>query len=218
MTERRLANLDDHDLLARIHAGDKAACAECIERHAPGVYHLALRLLQNESDAEDVMQETFLSAFQAIDGFEGRATLKTWLYRIAYNAAMMRLRRETMKASASVEVTLESASNGYPLPRQFYDWCCLPEPTYETEEVRQELEQAITALPETLRGVFILRELQQLSTAETADALDVSQEVVKTRLRRARLALRERLTDYFTSHQDGANSPSARLQESRRER
>lgn len=206
MTERPLAQLDDQALLARIHAGDQAACAECIERHAQGVYGLALRLMKNEADAEDVMQETFLSAFQAVDDFEGRATLKTWLYRIAYNAAMMRLRREA-PPSDSVELKLQTAEDGIPLPRQFYDWCCLPESTFETEEVRAELEQAIRDLPETLRGVFLLRELEELSTRETAETLDVSTDVVKTRLRRARLALREQLSAYFAAQQGPSGAP-----------
>lgn len=202
MTERPLANLDDKTLLTRIHAGDQAACAECIERHAPGVYGLALRLMKNEADAEDVMQETFLSAFQAVGDFEGRASLKTWLYRIAYNTAMMRHRGRAKAPRDSVEDRLEAAADGTPLPRQFYDWCCLPESTYEGEEVRAELEQAIRDLPDTLRGVFLLRELEELSTKETAEILNVSTDVVKTRLRRARLALREQLSAYFAAQQE----------------
>jgi RNA polymerase sigma-70 factor (ECF subfamily) len=204
MTERPLANLDEKSLLSRIHAGEQAACAECIERHAPGVYGLALRLMKNEADAEDVMQETFLSAFQAVDDFEGRASLKTWLYRITYNTAMMRHRSQAKAPGDSVEDRLESAADGYPLPRQFYDWCCLPESSFESEEVRVELEEAIRDLPETLRGVFLLRELEGLSTRETAQTLDVSTDVVKTRLRRARLALREQLSAYFAAQQEPA--------------
>lgn len=200
MTERPLAHLDEDALLDRIQAGDRAACAECIERHAAGVYGLALRLMKNEADAEDVMQETFLSAFQAVDDFEGRSSLKTWLYRITYNAAMMRLRRPAPPTD-SVEVKLEDAQDGYSLPRQFFDWCCLPESTFETAEVRGELERAIANLSDTLRGVFILRELEGLSTKETADTLNVSTDVVKTRLRRARLDLREQLSSYFATQQ-----------------
>ncbi|MFW6096960.1 MAG: RNA polymerase sigma factor [Chloroflexota bacterium] len=206
MTERPLAQLDEDALLDLIQTGDQAACAECIERHASDVYGLALRLMKNEADAEDVMQETFLSAFQAIDDFEGRSSLKTWLYRIAYNAAMMRLRRPAPPTD-SVEVKLENAQDGYPLPRQFFDWCCLPESTFETAEVRGELERAIANLSDTLRGVFVLRELEGLSTQETADTLDVSTDVVKTRLRRARLDLREQLSNYFAAQQPVAEEP-----------
>lgn len=202
MTERPLAHLDDDALLALIRDGDQAACDECIERHAPDVFHLALRLVQNETDAEDVMQETFLSAFQAISDFEGRAKLKTWLYRITYNTAMMRLRKHAPPRPQTVELKLHLPENGHPVPRQFFDWCCLPESDFENAELRARLEQAIANLPETLRGVFILRDMHELSTAETADTLDVSTDVVKTRLRRARLALREQLSSYFPHYKN----------------
>lgn len=201
MSERPLAHLDDAALLARIHSGDPAACDECIHRHSGDVYHLALRLLQNDADAEDVTQETFLDAFQAVADFEGRATLRTWLYRIAYNNAMMRLRKQAPPRPQTVSLKLHLPDDGQPAPRQFYDWCCLPESDYENAELRARLEKAIGALPETLRGVFILRDLHELSTAETAETLDVSTDVVKTRLRRARLALRDRLSPDFPALQ-----------------
>jgi RNA polymerase sigma-70 factor (ECF subfamily) len=186
---------DEQALIARIQAGDKSACAECIEIHSPGVYRLALRLTENEAEAEDVMQETFLSAFKAVDSFEGRSGLGTWLYRITYNAAMMRLRRPS-PYMVSVEETL-SPETPMIVPRQLFDWCCLPEKDFESDEVKVELEAAIQELPESLKTVFIMRELEGLSTAETAGVLDVSEGAVKVRLHRARLWLRERLTPYF---------------------
>ncbi len=186
----------DRNLITRLQAGDKAACAECIEKHSPGVYRLALRLMQNEADAEDVMQETFLSAFKAIGGFQGRSELSTWLYRITYNTALMRLRKHQPQ-TVSVEET-EAADDGSLVPAQLFDWCCLPESDFDTNETRARLEQAIGELPEKLRVVFVLRELEGLSTEETATALDISIETVKTRLHRARLRLRERLSVYFT--------------------
>lgn len=183
-------------LLARIRAGDKSACAECVERHAPGLYRLALRLLGDEDEAEDVVQETFLNAFKAIDSFDGRSSLGTWLYRIAYNAALMRLRRWQPTLVSVDEPAL--AEDGAELPRQLFDWCCLPEEDFEAAEARAELEAAIEELPEKLKAVFVLRELEGLSTEETAQALGLSLEAVKTRLHRARLWLRERLSGYFT--------------------
>jgi RNA polymerase sigma-70 factor (ECF subfamily) len=186
----------DRELVARIQAGDKAACAQCIDKHSPGVYRLALRLMQHEADAEDVVQETFLNAFKAIGDFQGRSELSTWLYRIAYNTAMMRLRKHQPE-TVSVEET-ENADDGSLVPTQLFDWCCLPESDFETNETRAHLEQAIRELPEKLRAVFALRELEGLSTDETANALDISIETVKTRLHRARLWLRERLSTHFT--------------------
>ena len=186
---------DETALLNRIQAGDKAACAECIEIHSPAVYRLALRLMENEEEAEDVVQETFFNAFKAIDSFEGRSSLGTWLYRITYNAAMMRLRRPAPQM-LSVDETLSSETQ-FAVPRQLFDWCCLPEEDFENDEVRLELEGAIREMPESLKSVFILRELEGLSTADTAATLDLSEGAVKVRLHRGRLWLRERLTPYF---------------------
>jgi RNA polymerase sigma-70 factor (ECF subfamily) len=186
----------DHTLLERIRAGDRTACAECIELHSPAVYRLARRLTRDEAEAEDVVQETFLNAFKGIDRFDGRSALSTWLYRIAHNAALMRLRKARPD---TVSVDDESLSDdGGLVPRQLFDWCCLPEADFDTEEARAELERAIRELPEKLRAVFTLRELEGLSTEETAAALELSLEAVKTRLHRARLWLRERLSGYFT--------------------
>lgn len=191
-----LSEDSERALVERIQHGDKAACVECIERHSPGVYRVALRLTGNEAEAEDVVQETFLSAFKAIDKFEGRSGLATWLYRIAHNAALMRLRR-VRPDQVSVDDE-ELFGEGLMVPTQLHDWCCLPEHDFESSETRVELERAIKDLPEKLRAVFVMRELEGLSTEETAEALDVSIDVVKVRLHRARLQLRERLSAYFS--------------------
>ena len=186
---------DEAALIARIQAGDKAACGQCIETHSPAIYRLGLRLTGNEAEAEDIMQETFMSAFKAIDSFEGRSSLGTWLYRIAYNAALMRMRRPNPDM-VSVEETLSYETQAI-VPKQLFDWCCLPEEDFENDEVRAELEEAIHELPESLKVVFVMREFEGLSTAETAVALELSESAVKVRLHRARLWLRERLTPYF---------------------
>ena len=193
--------VSDEDILSGIRSGDKSACALCIDKYGPSLYRLALRLMQNEGDAEDVVQETFLNAFKSIDSFEGRSGLGTWLYRITYNNVMMRLRGSSPDI-VSVDNTLDLGEEGYAVPQQFFDWCCLPEEDFHSEEVRQELEKAIRTLSPTLSSTFILRDLEGLSTRETAVALDTSEDVVKTRLRRARLHLREILSDYFVERED----------------
>lgn len=186
---------NEAELIERLQAGDKAACAQCIEIHSPHVYGLALRLMENEAEAEDVLQETFMNAFRAIQSFEGRSGLGTWLYRITYNTAMMRLRKR--KATAvSVEETMD-AEDGQLIPEALFDWCCLPEEDFASGEVKTELEAAIHELPEIYKAVFVLRELDGLSTEETAVALDLTISAVKVRLHRGRLWLRERLTPYF---------------------
>ncbi len=192
---------EDRLLLERIRAGDKSACNECVKRHAPGIYRLALRLTRNEAEAEDVMQETFLSAFKGIDRFDGRSELRTWLYRIAFNAAMMRLRR-TRRDVVSLDEAVEP-EDGTPVPQQIHDWSRLPDQEAQNAELRAEMEKAIGELPERLRAVFVMRELEDLSTEETAQALSLKPEAVKTRLHRARLWLRERLSDYFAPDAPG---------------
>jgi RNA polymerase sigma-70 factor (ECF subfamily) len=185
----------DAELLWRVRQGDKSACEECIRVHSPGVYRLALRLMRDPSEAEDVMQDAFLSAFKGIESFDGRSTLRTWLYRIAYNAAMMRLRKRQPEF-----VSLDDAPDlpgGWQPPRVFHDWSSAPDQELETAEVRDALERAVQELPPTLRAAFVMRELEELSTAETAAALGLSEDAVKTRLHRARLWLRERLSGHF---------------------
>jgi RNA polymerase sigma-70 factor (ECF subfamily) len=191
----------DLELLARIHAGDKTACAQCMEEHAPAVYRLALRLMHNEAEAQEVAQETFLNAFKGIDEFDARSELTTWLYRIAYNTALMRLRRPKPEFDSVEE--LSEPQDGSAVPPVLFDWCCLPEPELDNSEAKAELGRAIQDLPEKLRIVFVMRELEDISTAAVAEALQVSPEVVKTRLHRARLQLRETLADYF-----GGTKPS----------
>jgi RNA polymerase sigma-70 factor (ECF subfamily) len=191
-----MPDFDDTELLARLKAGDQVAYAKLVEDNASAIYRLALRMMGNEADAEDVLQETFLSAFKSIDRFEGRSRLSTWLYRIASNAALMRLRRNEPE-QVSVDEPVER-DDGEMMPRQFFDFCCLPEDDLLREEAREQMKQAIDDLPPTLRSVFVLRDIEGLSTAETAEALDLSESAVKSRLMRARLKLRDELSRYFS--------------------
>lgn len=185
----------ERELYARIRAGDKSACTQCIELHSPGVYRLALRIVGDPAEAEDVVQETFSSAFNSIGSFEWRSGMKTWLYRIASNAALMRLRGRKPIAYSMDD---DSSGDDVEPPRQFFDWCCLPEQDFDTQEAHDQIEEAILGLPETLKTVFLMREMEGLSTEETAVALGLTPENVKVRLHRARLALREALSGYFT--------------------
>ncbi|MBN1562772.1 MAG: sigma-70 family RNA polymerase sigma factor [Anaerolineae bacterium] len=200
-----MSNLDDQALVERLQAGDQFAYAELVEQHAGQVYRLALRMMGNEADAEDVLQETFLSAFKAIDRFEGRSSLSTWLYRIANNAALMRLRRNEPD-QVSIDEPVER-DDGDVMPRQFFDFCCLPEDDLMRDEARAEMQRAVDELTPTLRSVFIMRDIEGLSTQETAEALDLSVSAVKSRLMRARLKLREQLSAYFAQ---GPVIPEAR--------
>ena len=181
--------------LEKLQAGDPAAFAQLVEANQRNVYNLALRMLNNPQEAEDVLQETFLSAYKALPTFEGRSSLSTWLYRIASNASLMRLRRKQPETT-SIDEPLE-LEEGDSLPRQFVDWSSVPEDELLSEESRRVMDEAVAELPEGLRIVFILRDIQGLSTQEAGEALELSESAVKTRLHRARLALREKLSAYF---------------------
>lgn len=182
-------------LLERLRADDPLAFAQLVEENQGQIYNLALRMLNDPQEAEDVLQETFLSAFKALPDFEGRSSLGTWLYRIASNASLMRLRKKRPE-TVSVDEPLATDDGEY-LPRQLTDWTNLPEEELLNSETRRVMDQAIGELPESLRIVFVLRDLEGLSTAETGEVLDLSEGAVKTRLHRARLWLRDRLSGYF---------------------
>ena len=181
--------------LEKLRAGDPAAFAQLVEANQRNIYNLALRMLNNPQEAEDVLQETFLSAYKSLPGFEGRSSLSTWLYRIASNASLMRLRKKQPETT-SIDEPLE-LEEGDSLPRQFVDWSSAPEDELLSEESRRVMDEAVAELPEGLRIVFILRDIQGLSTQEAGEALELSESAVKTRLHRARLALREKLSAYF---------------------
>lgn len=179
-----------------LREGDREAFAEMVEAYSPLIYRLALRMLGDEQEAEDVLQETFLNAYRALARFEGRSSLSTWLYRIATNQALMRLRKHTPPTISVDEALIDD--EGLEQPRQFTDWCCLPEEEFMTAETQSQLNEAAKELSPALRAAFVLRDLHGFSTREAAEILEISETAVKTRLMRARLQLREQLSSYFT--------------------
>jgi RNA polymerase sigma-70 factor (ECF subfamily) len=189
---------DEATLLEGLRAGDAAAFRRLVELNSSNVYNVALKLLGDEHEAEDVLQETFLSAFEAIENFEGRSQLSTWLYRIAYNASLMRLRKRKQMTSFSLDSPPgDDDSDLTSQSRHLVDWTTVPDDQLLTSEAREEMDRAIAELPETLRSTFVLRDIQGLSGIETAEVLGITVQAVKNRLHRARLRLRDRLSDYF---------------------
>jgi RNA polymerase sigma-70 factor (ECF subfamily) len=183
------------EALEALRAGDRAEFAQLVEQYSPMIYRLGLKMLNNPQDAEDILQETFIKAYKHIDKFDGRSSISTWLYRIATNEALMSLRK---KRPDTVSFDMPSIYESEPQePLQIVDWCCMPEEEYLTAEGRLRLDQAAVRLPESLRIVFVLRDIEGLSTRETAEVLDISEMAVKTRLSRARLRLREDLSTYY---------------------
>ena len=192
----------DFDLTA-LQAGDRAEFARLVETYSGQVYRLALKMLQNPQDAEDILQETFIKAYKALPKFEGRSSLSTWLYRIATNESLMFLRKKR-PVQVSVDEPIEN-DEGDERPRQIIDWCCLPEGELMSSEARVNLDRSVEQLPESLRTVFLLRDIEGLSTRETAEVLDISEAAVKTRLSRARFRLRELLSTYYSDRMPSVN-------------
>lgn len=182
--------------LEALVAGDRAEFARLVDAYSSPIYRLGLRMLGSPQDAEDVLQNTFLNVLTHISEFEGRSSLATWLYRIAANEALMLLRRKKPEVNLGDMETGEDETEDL-TPTQFVDWSALPEDQLLSGEGRQMLDRAIDALPESMRIVFLLRDVEGLSIKETAEALNLTETNVKTRLLRARLFLREQLSAYY---------------------
>ena len=187
--------VEEKVLLEALKAGDRAEFARLVEIYSPHIYRLALKILVNPQDAEDILQETFIKAFRYLKGFDGRSSISTWLYRVATNEALMFLRRKHPEL-VSIDEPVET-EEGEREPLEIVDWCCLPEEELMSAEGRAHLDKAMTSLPYNLRVVFLLREIEGLSTQEVAEVLNLSESAVKTRLSRARFHLREDLSTYY---------------------
>lgn len=180
-----------------LRAGDREEFSRLVDTYSGRIYRLAYKMLGIPTDAEDVLQNTFLKAFQHLKDFEGRSSLSTWLYRIASNEALMLLRKHRPEIILS-DIVPEDDDNSDYFPVQFTDWCCLPEDEFLSSESQAALDRAVRHLPETQRIVFVLRDIEGLSIQETSQALNLSETAVKTRLLRARLRLREELSIYYS--------------------
>lgn len=184
--------------LDRLIAGDRAEFARLVDTYSSSIYRLGLKMLGNPQDAEDILQNTFMSALLHLSGFEGRSSIATWLYRIAANEALMLIRKRKPEVSLEQEAN-DDETESLPAvkPSLFADWSSLPENELLSSEGRKLLDAVIENMPETLRIVFVLRDMEGLSIKETADALELTETNVKTRLMRARMYLRERLSMYY---------------------
>lgn len=193
--------LPDEALVQRAKAGDFAAFEELVAAHQERVYRLALRMMGTESDAQEVVQDALLSAWRNLAKFEGKSQFGSWLYRIAANAALMMLRTRRRHPQVSMEdVTAfgseEPGADGFGSGAGD-DWSKRPDDQLQSAELRAAIQSAVDALPESSRAVFLVRDVEGLSTEDTAETLGLSVPAVKTRLHRARLSLREAITRYF---------------------
>ena len=185
---------NDEDLVRRAQGGDTRAFDELVRRYRDKVYRLSFKILRHEEDAAEALQDAFLSAYRGIKSFKVESTFSTWLYRIATNASLMKYRKRR-EGHVSLEQSQNTDENAEML--QTPDWSTQPLKELLDSETREVMDEGIQRLPEELRTVFILRDIEDLSNAEVAQILDLTVAAVKSRLHRARIALRDRLTRYF---------------------
>jgi RNA polymerase sigma-70 factor (ECF subfamily) len=194
----------DRELVERAQKGDAAAFAQLVTRHQRQMYRLALRMTGSEADAQEVLQEAFLNAYQKLPLFRGEAQFSSWLYRIAANSALMRLRRKRRAPDSVPDQPLELtgprfSAEGYLEPAP--DWSQRADEKMASAQLGSAIEKAVGELPADYRTVFMLKDVDGLSNEDIATALELTVPAVKSRLHRARLALREKLGDFFEGAQ-----------------
>jgi len=192
--EESVAIATDEELVRKSKEDDERAFGELVSRYESKVYSLALRMVRNPEDAEDVLQDTFLRAYRGIKSFQGASTFSTWIYRITANSALMRLRKKQLP-TVSIDDAEERET-----PVNIADWTPGPVEQLLSQELQHEMDEAIEALPPEFRQVFVLRDVEEMSNAEVAEILDLSVAAVKSRLHRARLKVRNRLAGYFSDN------------------
>lgn len=208
---RSYAQLSDDELVRLAQAGHTRPFDELIRRYRDRVYRLAYRILRHEEDAADSVQDAFLSAYRGLPSFKGESAFSTWLYRIASNASLMRYRKRHGNVVSLEQSQSDDESTG---PIAIADWSEQPIEEIVTAETLEIIGDGASRLPEGLRIVFRLRDIEELSNSEVAESLGISVAAVKSRLHRAHLQLRERLRRYFADQvpgRDGANGTGTRM-------
>src|SRR5271170_1054509 len=186
---------DESELVAKARTGDLEAFNALIKRYERKIYRLAKHITQNDEDAEDVLQETFLKAYEHLKDFQGQSKFYTWIVRIGVNESLMKLRKRRSDRTVPLDEPVDTGEDT--VAREIAVWEEDPEQRYSREELGKILDEAVDTLRPAFRTVFVLRDIEELSTEETAEALKISVPAVKSRLLRARLQLREKLTRVF---------------------
>lgn len=186
---------EEQALVERAKAGDPQAFSRLVDKYERKIFRLAKHITQNDEDAEDVLQESFLKAYSNLDNFQMQSKFYTWLVRIAVNEALMKLRKRKSDRTVSLDEPHETEEDT--VTREIAVWDDDPEKKFSRDELHDILQKAVDQLKPAFRTVFVLRDIEELSTEETAEALGISIPAVKSRLLRARLQLREKLTRLF---------------------
>jgi len=193
---------DEVELVSRAREGDTASFSVLLRRYEGKIFRLAMNITQNREDAEDVLQEAFLKAYEHLDQFQGNSRFYTWIVRIAVNQALMKLRKRRSDRAVSLDEQIDTGEDT--VVREIASWDPDPEERFSRDELHEILSGAIDELAPIYKTVFTLRDVDGLSTEETAEALDLSVPAVKSRLLRARLQLRDKLTRFFKRKGDDA--------------
>jgi RNA polymerase sigma-70 factor (ECF subfamily) len=193
---------DETAVVLQAREGDAKAFSELVRRYEGKIFRLAMHITQNREDAEDVLQETFLKAYEHLDQFQGNSRFYTWIVRIAVNQALMKLRKRRSDRAVSLDEQIDTGEDT--VVREIAAWDPDPEQQYSQEELHRILTSAVDDLAPIYRTVFTLRDVDGLSTEETAEVLDLTVPAVKSRLLRARLQLRDKLTRFFKRKGDDA--------------
>lgn len=191
----------DQDFIRRLKVRDEAALEELMAQYETKVFGLALQMTGNRQDAEEILQDVFLTVFLKIDGFRGDAKLSSWIYRVATNTALMKIRRRSKFQEIPLEEELgpKMTEEGM-IAEPAIDWSRLPDEELARKELLQRIDGALAQLPPDYRSVFVLRDIEELSAEETSQILEISTAALKSRLHRARLFLRKELADYMAAH------------------
>jgi len=186
---------EDEQLIARVKKGDYDAFERLVRKYEARIFHHCLKFLNNQDEAEDILQETFLQVYKSLDSFRGEAAFSTWLIKIATNNCLMRIRKKKKVDIVSIDKPIEI--DGSQLPREIVDWSKNPFSQVSNDEIRAVLDQAISGLPEDKRVILVLKDVEGFSNIEIAEMLGISVAAVKSRLHRARLYVRDIISKYF---------------------
>lgn len=190
---------DDETLLAGLRAGDERAFETLVRLYGARMLAVARHFVRNDEDAQDIVQSAYLNAFRSVSQFEGQCLIGTWLHRIVVNAALMKLRSRRRKPETSIEDLLPTFQDDGHHVEQFSDWCAPADELMERAETRAIVRACIDRLPDSYRDVLMLRDIEELSTEESARALSMTPTAVKVRLHRARQALSTLLRKEFSA-------------------
>ncbi len=190
--------VQDHELVAGLRKGDQACLQEILNKYTEKVHNLAMRIARNQEDAEEILQDVFLTVFRKVEKFEGKSAFSSWLYRITVNTAFMKLRKRKQTAAISLEDITPGVKDSWVSERREDSDANF---MASRHELREQLEAAIAKLPEEYRVIFILRDVDGLSNQEVGEVLGITVPAVKSRLHRSRLLLRKKLSRFYEDYQ-----------------